>query len=117
MTEPARVGLTVRVAVIDSISGCYRVRPAQAIAGPEDTIRILNLTGRTITIMLPGRPPENRAHCLSTTITVAELMAQSPFCQGDDGKIWRFAYRVGITGTKLEAQGESSPEIIIDEQP
>lgn len=113
---------TVRVAMIPTEGG-YRVRPAVALAYKGDTIRFLNLTNKAVRLELPPYVlellgpnviPPNQHTDVTFNSKQAGLMRKTSPCNHEQR--WRFHYSVYLeNGSPIP--GESSPEIIIDEQP
>lgn len=98
---------TIQKVVLRNVYAVYRARPAYVVAEPEDTIRFLNVSDRSIVLSFPNGP-------FASGATIApgggwEATIPSNAAAGF------FAYVgtvIGLTDTTV--QGESSPEIIID---
>jgi hypothetical protein len=108
----------VRISVLNTEAG-YRVRPAFTTAHVTDTIRFLNLTGEDIYLRLPnglrlaGNPTLANGDHRDANILPAGLdhpQGTSPT------RRWQVHYSVFRSKSFSLIPGESSPEIIIDEE-
>jgi len=121
----------VRIAALGD-NGFYKIRPAQALLGPNDQIRFLNLTGVDLTLVVAGLRIPFAACERKPDVPAGDVIRVAPpYCGVEPHRFWRIPYDVLITpggssitpsGSSssvhaLKIRGESSPEIIIDEQP
>lgn len=108
----------VRICILNTEAG-YRVRPAFVTAHVADTIRLLNLTGEAIYLELPNglRLAGNPALASGDHRDVTILPAGLARPQGESpSRRWHAHYSVYRSKGYSRIPGESSPEIIIDEE-
>jgi hypothetical protein len=112
----------VRIAAINT-GTAYCIRPAHATAYVKDTIRFINLTGEPIDIELPlGLAFLNGNRTATLAIGGGEDVQINPMpprhFQGvAPYRRWQLHYQAYRSKNHSLIPGESSPEIIIDEQP
>jgi len=112
----------VRIAILKTGAG-YRVRPSYVVVGKNTDIRFVNLTQGPVDVSIPAEMVDgkgNRQQVLAGDLAFSVDANSGKTCQlslsGRARGPLRFPYSVYSHWAKDFLQGESSPEIIVDEE-